>query len=676
MIERYTRPEMGRIWTDENRLSIWLKIELLATQAMVRLGEVPEADYQACVDRAPVIDAAAVKRIAEIEQTTRHDVIAFLTFVEEAVGDESRWLHLGMTSSDVLDTALAVQLAEAGQLLLDDLDLLLGALERRAKEHRHTPMIGRSHGIHAEPITFGVKLASFYDEMRRHRVRLKGALSRVSVGKVSGAMGNFAHLTPQVEAHVCRELGLGVEPAATQVVQRDRHAELFSVLAGVGASLERLAVEIRHLQRTEVREVEERFGKGQKGSSAMPHKRNPILSENVTGLARLLRGYAVAALEDVALWHERDISHSSVERVIAPDATIVLDFALVRMGRVVDGLVRCPPRAGVRGQPRRLPGPRLQPARPPGARAQGAQAPGRLRAGAARRHAHLGRGPGVQGGVPARSRAGPAPGPRGDRGRLRPRGGALADRHPLRARVRDMSRGRLRPGDRLDAEVKGLDAEGLGVAEGPAAGGGRVLRVEDGLPGERGEVMLLHLGQRLHGRLVRREGDASPDRRAPPCPRWTPASPCRVMHLAPAAQAAFKRQRVVDALAAHGLGEVLVRRDGGHRPRPRVAQPRGLRGGEGEGRPGPRRLPPGDPPGAAHGRLPPGAPGDRRGLPGPRRGLRRRRRPRRRPGPPGDCRRRLREPRQDPEALAGAARAPRGPAVATAPPCPAACATW
>ncbi len=344
MIERYTRPEMGRIWTDENRLSIWLKIELLATQAMVRLGEVPEADYQACVDRAPVIDAAAVKRIAEIEQTTRHDVIAFLTFVEEAVGDESRWLHLGMTSSDVLDTALAVQLAEAGQLLLDDLDLLLGALERRAKEHRHTPMIGRSHGIHAEPITFGVKLASFYDEMRRHRVRLKGALSRVSVGKVSGAMGNFAHLTPQVEAHVCRELGLGVEPAATQVVQRDRHAELFSVLAGVGASLERLAVEIRHLQRTEVREVEERFGKGQKGSSAMPHKRNPILSENVTGLARLLRGYAVAALEDVALWHERDISHSSVERVIAPDATIVLDFALVRMGRVVDGLVVHPER--------------------------------------------------------------------------------------------------------------------------------------------------------------------------------------------------------------------------------------------------------------------------------------------------------------------------------------------
>jgi adenylosuccinate lyase len=339
MIERYTRPQMARIWTDENRFRIWLRIELLACEALVKLGEVPEADYQACVDRAPTPDADAVSRIAEIEETTRHDVIAFLTWLEESIGEPARWLHLGMTSSDVLDTALAVQMKEATDLLLDDLDLLLGILERRAHEHKNTVMIGRSHGIHAEPTTFGLKLASFYDEFRRHRVRLKGALSRIAVGKISGAVGTFAHLPPQVELHVCRALGLGFEPAASQVVHRDRHAEFFSTLAGIGASIERLAVEIRHLQRTEVREAEEAFGKGQKGSSAMPHKRNPILSENLTGLARLLRGYAVSALENVALWHERDISHSSVERVIAPDATIALDFALSRLTRVVEGLV-------------------------------------------------------------------------------------------------------------------------------------------------------------------------------------------------------------------------------------------------------------------------------------------------------------------------------------------------
>ncbi|MFW5878605.1 MAG: adenylosuccinate lyase [Myxococcota bacterium] len=339
MIERYSRPEMARIWTDENRFRTWLRIELLACEAMVRSGDVPESDWKECVERAPDVDAAAVEQIAEIEQTTRHDVIAFLTWVERSIGPAARWLHLGMTSSDILDTGLAVLLGQAGEVLIDDLDFLLSVLERRAHEHEHTLMVGRTHGIHAEPITFGLKLASWYDEFRRHRVRLKGALSRVAVGKLSGAVGTFAHLSPTVEAHVCRELGLGVEPAASQVVHRDRHAELTAVLAGVGASVERIAVEIRHLQRTEVGEVEEAFGAGQKGSSAMPHKRNPILSENLTGLSRLLRGYAVSAFENVALWHERDISHSSVERVILPDATIVLDFALVRLRGLLDGLV-------------------------------------------------------------------------------------------------------------------------------------------------------------------------------------------------------------------------------------------------------------------------------------------------------------------------------------------------
>ncbi len=344
MIERYSRPEMAQIWSDAHRFEIWMKIELLAAEALAAQGIVPREDLETCREKAPVFDRAAVERIAEIEATTRHDVIAFLTYVEEAIGEASRWLHLGMTSSDVLDTALAVQLKEAGELLLADLDLLLGTLERRAKEHKETVMVGRSHGIHAEPITFGLKLATFYDEFRRHRTRLKGALSRVAVGKVSGAMGTFAHLPPSVERHVVEALGLGFEPAATQVVQRDRHAEFFSTLAGIGASIERLAVEIRHLQRTEVREVEEPFGKGQKGSSAMPHKRNPILSENLTGLARLLRGYAESALQNVALWHERDISHSSVERVIAPDATILLDFALMRLNRLMEGLVVHPER--------------------------------------------------------------------------------------------------------------------------------------------------------------------------------------------------------------------------------------------------------------------------------------------------------------------------------------------
>lgn len=344
MLERYTRPEMARIWTDENRFSIWLEVELLACEALVKQGDVPQADYDVCVEKAPHFDADAVARIGEIEATTRHDVIAFLTFLEETIGPESRWIHLGMTSSDVLDTSFAVQLKKAGALLLADLESLLVVLERRAKEHRNTPTVGRSHGIHAEPTTFGLKLCTYYDEFRRHRKRLKAAVEGISVGKISGAVGTFAHLPPSVEAHVCEALGLGVEPVASQIVHRDRHAEFFGVLAGIGASIERLAVEIRHLQRTEVREAQEAFRKGQKGSSAMPHKRNPILSENLTGLARLLRGYALTALENVALWHERDISHSSVERVIAPDATQILDFALHRLTKLMDGLLVFPER--------------------------------------------------------------------------------------------------------------------------------------------------------------------------------------------------------------------------------------------------------------------------------------------------------------------------------------------
>ncbi|MHB1846890.1 MAG: adenylosuccinate lyase [Deltaproteobacteria bacterium] len=338
MISRYSRPEMASLWTAEARYTRWLDIELSACEAMAELGLVPKAAAVACRARAGEIGAADAVRIDEIERTVKHDVIAFLTFLEERIGPEARYLHLGMTSSDVLDTALSLQLAAAGKLLLEGLDLAREAVRRRAMEHRHTPMIGRSHGIHAEPMTFGHKLAIWYDELGRGRGRLVHALEGVRVGKISGAVGTFANVPPAVEEIVCRRLGLLPAPASSQIVQRDRHAELFSALALVGASLEKFAVEIRHLMRTEVREVDEPFTQGQKGSSAMPHKRNPILSENLTGLARLLRGYAVAALEDVALWHERDISHSSVERVIAPDATILLDFMLSRFARLVGDL--------------------------------------------------------------------------------------------------------------------------------------------------------------------------------------------------------------------------------------------------------------------------------------------------------------------------------------------------
>ncbi|HEU4382643.1 MAG TPA: adenylosuccinate lyase, partial [Anaeromyxobacteraceae bacterium] len=341
MIPRYTRPEMARVWSAERRFRIWLDVELLAAEAMARLGEVPERDLEALTQAFAGYEFSAVDvaRIEEIEKTVKHDVIAFLTLVEEKGGPPARHLHKGMTSSDVLDTTLAVQVKESTALLLGGIDRVQAAVKRRALEHRRTPMMGRSHGVHAEPITFGLKLAGWYDAWSRRRAALAQAARTASVGKISGAVGTFANVDPRVEAHVMEKLGLpGAEPASTQVVCRDRHAEWFCALALCGATLEQQATEVRHLQRTEVREAEEPFTAGQKGSSAMPHKRNPILSENLTGLARLLRGWAVPALEDVALWHERDISHSSVERVIAPDATAALDFALHRFAGMIENL--------------------------------------------------------------------------------------------------------------------------------------------------------------------------------------------------------------------------------------------------------------------------------------------------------------------------------------------------
>jgi adenylosuccinate lyase len=340
VIERYTRPEMGRIWEAGNRFRIWLNIEILAMEAMVRDGLIP-ADALARVKKNAKFD---VPRINEIEKRVKHDVLAFLTSVAEHVGEDSRFLHVGMTSSDVLDTSFAVQMRQALTLLIRDAKKVFEVLKKRAFEHKDTVMIGRTHGIHAEPVTFGLKMALWADEMRRNIARLKRAREVISVGKLSGAVGTFASIDPSVEEYVCRKLSLRPAPVSTQVVQRDRHAEVFATIAVVGASLEKFATEIRHLQRTEVREAEEHFSEGQKGSSAMPHKRNPVLSENLCGLARLLRGYALTALENVSLWHERDISHSSAERVIAPDATIVLDFALMRFHDIMETLVVSPER--------------------------------------------------------------------------------------------------------------------------------------------------------------------------------------------------------------------------------------------------------------------------------------------------------------------------------------------
>ncbi|HXX30567.1 MAG TPA: adenylosuccinate lyase [Myxococcaceae bacterium] len=336
MIARYSRPEMASLWTASARLRRWRDVELAALEGMVAAGIAPAAALADCRARAGEFGDVDVRRIEEIERGTRHDVIAFLTFLEERIGPSARWLHFGMTSSDVLDTALGLVLRDAADLLLHGLERAMAAVEARAFEHKRTPVMGRSHGIHAEPMSFGHKLAIWYDELRRGRERLRAARRTIAVGKVSGAVGTFAHLPPAVEEHACRALGLEPAPASSQILQRDRHAEYFSALALLGSSLEKFATEIRHLQRTEVREVEEPFAPGQKGSSAMPHKRNPILSENLTGLARVLRGYSLAALEDVPLWHERDISHSSVERIVGPDATTLLDFMLHRFAGLVE----------------------------------------------------------------------------------------------------------------------------------------------------------------------------------------------------------------------------------------------------------------------------------------------------------------------------------------------------
>jgi adenylosuccinate lyase len=340
MIARYTHPEMGAIWSDARRYETWLEVELAATDALADAGLVPRAEADLLRQRA----SFDIARIDEIERITQHDVIAFTTAVAERAGPPARWLHFGLTSSDVLDTALALQMRQACDLILRDLDQLTAAVRRRADEHRRTPMIGRTHGVHAEPMTFGVKLALWYAELGRDRVRVGRARDAVAVGKLSGAVGMFAHLDPAIETAVCRRLGLAPAAVSSQIIQRDRHAELLTALAILAASMEKFALEIRGLQKTEIGEVEEPFGRGQKGSSAMPHKRNPIGCEQVCGLARLIRANAMAALENVALWHERDISHSSVERIILADSFIALDHMLRRFTKIVDGMVVYPAR--------------------------------------------------------------------------------------------------------------------------------------------------------------------------------------------------------------------------------------------------------------------------------------------------------------------------------------------
>ena len=334
MIPRYTRPEMGRIWSEENGFQKWLDVEILAAEGLSKLGKVPRAAI-ARIRKKARFD---VKRIREIEAEVKHEIIAFLSSVAESIGDDARYLHVGMTSSDVMDTGLAIQFKEASAILERDIEDLLQVLRRQAHKYKRTVMIGRTHGVHAEPITFGLKLALWYQEMERNLGRFQKAVDEIAVGQISGAVGTFAQISPKVEAYVCKKSGLKPAPVSNQIIQRDRHAYYFATLAIIAGSLEKFAVEIRHLQRTEVQEAEEPFTAGQKGSSAMPHKRNPILSENVSGMARLMRSYALAAMENVPLWHERDISHSSVERVIAPDATIALDFMLRRMIYVLGNL--------------------------------------------------------------------------------------------------------------------------------------------------------------------------------------------------------------------------------------------------------------------------------------------------------------------------------------------------
>ncbi len=346
MVPRYARPEMSAIWAPENRFRIWFEIEALAAEAMARQGTIPETAARTIRERGDArvahISQADLDRIDEIERETRHDVIAFLTWLAEGIGPDSRFVHQGMTSSDVLDTCLSVQMTQSADLLLADLDLVLAALKRRAHEHKYTLTIGRSHGIHAEPTSFGLKLAGHYAEFARNRARLLQARAEIAVCAISGAVGTYAHLDPAIEAFVAARLGLQPETVSTQIIPRDRHAAFFCTLGVIASGIERLATEVRHLQRSEVREAEEFFHDGQKGSSAMPHKRNPVLSENLTGLARIVRAAVVPALENVALWHERDISHSSVERAIGPDATVTLDFALVRLAGMMDKLTVYP----------------------------------------------------------------------------------------------------------------------------------------------------------------------------------------------------------------------------------------------------------------------------------------------------------------------------------------------
>ncbi len=338
MISRYSRKELTNIWSEENKYKIWLDVEIAAAEAMEKLGHIPRGVSSAVKKKAKI----NVKRIHQIESQVKHDVIAFLTSITEKVGIRARYLHQGMTSSDVLDTSFNVQLAQSGKIILKDLDQILKVLKRQAKKYKFTPCMGRSHGIHAEPITFGLKLTSFYEEFKRNRNRLVDAINEVSTCAISGAVGTFANINPNVEKHVAKKLGLKVEPISTQVIPRDRHAFYFSVLGIIAGSIERVAIEIRHLQRTEVYELQEYFSKNQKGSSAMPHKKNPILSENLTGLARIVRSAVIPALENIALWHERDISHSSVERNIGPDANITIDFALVRLSNLLDNMIIYP----------------------------------------------------------------------------------------------------------------------------------------------------------------------------------------------------------------------------------------------------------------------------------------------------------------------------------------------
>jgi adenylosuccinate lyase len=340
MISRYTRPEMGRIWEPENRYRIWLEIEILICEALAELGEIPH-DALYAIKKKASFDPG---RIEEIERITRHDVVAFVQCVSESVGEEAKYIHMGVTSSDILDTSLAICMRDASDIIIKGLECLMEILKNRALEHRYTVMIGRTHGVHAEPITFGLKMLLWYSEVMRAIERMKRARQLIAFGKIAGAVGTYAHIPPFVERYVCERLGLHPEPISSQIISRDRHAEYFLTLAVIASSIEKFALEIRHLQRTEVLELEEPFGIGQKGSSAMPHKRNPVLSENLCGLARIVRANAMAALEDVALWHERDISHSSVERIIAPDSTILLDYMIHRLHSILEGMKIYPER--------------------------------------------------------------------------------------------------------------------------------------------------------------------------------------------------------------------------------------------------------------------------------------------------------------------------------------------